>query len=143
MDTVDRFRDAVERGDLDAMTALLAPGVRLYSPVTFTPFEGIEAVRGLLGVLLRVFEDFRYVGDLRGEAEPAVEGALPGARILIFKTVVSGRVIHGIDLFHLDDQGRIATLTVMVRPLSAVTALGEAVRAGLAEGGLIPPDKRG
>ena len=138
MDTVDRFRDAVERRDLDAAAALLAPGVRFYSPVKFTPFEGADAVRGLLGVLMRVFEDFRYVGALEGESEPVLEGTLPGARILIFRAVVGGKQIHGIDLIQLDDQGRIAEFTVMVRPLSAVTALGEAVLAGLTADGLIP-----
>ncbi|MEV5410044.1 nuclear transport factor 2 family protein [Thermopolyspora sp. NPDC052614] len=138
MDTVDRFRDAAERRDLDAAAALLAPGVRLYSPVKFTPFEGADAVRGLLGVLMRTFEDFRYVGALEGEAEPVMEGTLTAARILIFRAVVGGKQIHGIDLFQLDDQGRIAELTVMVRPLSAVTALGEAVLAGLTADGVIP-----
>ena len=32
------FRTAVEARDLDSMVALLAPDVRLHSPVAFTPF---------------------------------------------------------------------------------------------------------
>lgn len=138
MDTVQRFRDAVDRRDLDAAAALLAPGVRFYSPVKFTPFEGADAVRGLLGVLMRTFEEFRYVGSFEGENEPVLEGTLPGAHILVFRAVVSGKQIHGIDLLQFDEQGRIAEFTVMVRPLSAVTALGEAVLAGLAADGLLP-----
>ena len=35
--------------------------------------------------------------------------------------------IHGVDLLHFGEDGRIKEFTVMVRPQSAVHALGEAV----------------
>ncbi|MFD3547872.1 nuclear transport factor 2 family protein [Streptomyces sp. NPDC058655] len=143
MDTADtttaRFRAAVEARDLAAMAGLFTEDVRLYSPVTFTPFEGRPAVLGLLGVLLRTFEDFRYVGQLEGTAETGGDGGERApSEILIFRAVVNGRQIHGLDLFQFDGDGLIKELTVMVRPLSAVQALGEAVRKGLAADGLLP-----
>jgi hypothetical protein len=46
--------------------------------------------------------------------------------------------VHGIDLIQPGPSGLIEELTVMVRPLSAVTALGDAVLAGLQADGLAP-----
>ncbi|NBE96865.1 nuclear transport factor 2 family protein [Nonomuraea sp. KC401] len=138
MSAADRFRAAVERRDLTAMDALFADDVRFNSPVTFTPFEGKPAVLGLFGVLLRVFEDFRYVGKLDGEAETSADGAETPATVLVFSTTVRGRQIHGVDLIHLDDAGLIKEFAVMVRPKSAVEALGEAVGDALAAEGLLP-----
>ena len=131
MDTVGRFRAAVEARDLAALDEVFAEDIRFESPVKFSPFEGRPLVRGLFGVLFQTFSDFRYVGELAGEAEGAE------AHLLIFRATVAGKEIHGIDLLQLDADGRISTFTVMVRPLSAVTALGEAVQAGLVSAGLV------
>lgn len=137
---VDRFRAAVDTRDLAALDDLFTEDIRLYSPVKFTPFEGRPMVLGLFGVLLRTFEDFRYVGELTGRAETAA-GAAAGtadSEILVFRATVNGKQIHGIDLLQFDEAGRIKEFTVMVRPQSAVHALGEAVLAGLVAEGLVP-----
>ena len=122
MNAIDRFVAAVRARDLAAFDGLFAPEVRLHSPVKYTPFEGAAAVRALLDVLLRTFEDFRYIDRLAG----------PDSHGLVFRATIGDKQIHGIDLIHLDDDGLIDEITVMVRPLSAVTALGEAVLAGFA-----------
>ncbi|MEU9301020.1 nuclear transport factor 2 family protein [Streptomyces sp. NPDC048269] len=138
METVERFRAAVEKRDLAALDDLFTEDIRLYSPVKFVPFEGKPMVLGLFGVLLRVFEDLRYVGHLEGAAETSADGAEAPSAILPFRAVVNGRQIHGIDLLQLDEEGRVKEFTVMVRPQSAVHALGEAVLAGLVADGLAP-----
>jgi hypothetical protein len=138
MDVVDRFRAAVEARDMSPFDEIFAPNVRLVSPVKFTPFEGRPAVRGLMNVLLRTFTDFRYVGELAGEAQLGPDGPLTPSHILIFRAVVAGKQVHGIDLIQPGPSGLIEELTVMVRPLSAVTALGDAVLAGLRADGLVP-----
>lgn len=97
METAARFRAAVEARDLAALTELFTEDVRLYSPVKFTPFEGRPAVLGLLGVLLRTFEDFRYVGRLDGAAETSSDGEEAPSEILIFRATVDGKQIHGMD----------------------------------------------
>lgn len=136
METAERFRAAVEKRDLTGLEDLFTEDVRLYSPVKFTPFEGRPMVLGLFGVLMRVFEDFRYVGDFEGTAETSADGAEAPAEVLLFRAAVDGREIHGIDLLHFDEEGRIKEFTVMVRPQSAVQALGQAVLAGLVADGL-------
>ncbi|MGW5647799.1 nuclear transport factor 2 family protein [Saccharopolyspora sp. NPDC003752] len=138
MDTIDRFRTAVEERDVDALEPLFAPEPRFFSPIKFSPFEGRAMVLGVFGVLMRrVFEEFRYVGELQGTAETAT-GAAADSHVLIFRSVVNGKQIHGIDLIQLDGTGLIDEFTVMVRPLSAVTTLGEAVHAALIAEGLLP-----
>ncbi|WP_405894485.1 nuclear transport factor 2 family protein [Streptomyces sp. NBC_01527] len=143
METAERFRTGVEKGDLAALEDLFTEDIRLYSPVKFTPFEGRPMVLGLFGVLLRTFEDFRYIGHFEGAAETSTDGEEAPSAILLFRATVHGKEIHGIDLLQFDETGRIKEFTVMVRPQSAVHALGEAVLAGLVADGLIPrPDGR-
>ncbi|MET9584075.1 nuclear transport factor 2 family protein [Streptomyces sp. NPDC006539] len=143
METAERFRTVVEKRELAALEDLFTEDIRLYSPVKFTPFEGKPMVLGLFGVLLRTFEDFRYIGHFEGAAETSTDGEEAPSAILLFRATVHGKEIHGIDLLQFDETGRIKEFTVMVRPQSAVHTLGEAVLAGLVAGGLIPrPDGR-
>ncbi|WP_030980382.1 nuclear transport factor 2 family protein [Streptomyces sp. NRRL S-1824] len=143
METAERFRTVVEKRDLAALEDLFTEDIRLYSPVKFTPFEGKPMVLGLFGVLLRTFEDFRYIGHFEGAAETSTDGEEVPSAILLFRATVHGKEIHGIDLLQFDETGRIKEFTVMVRPQSAVHTLGEAVLAGLVADGLIPrPDGR-
>ncbi|MFD4227999.1 nuclear transport factor 2 family protein [Streptomyces sp. NPDC058545] len=143
METAERFRTIVEKRDLAALEDLFTEDIRLYSPVKFTPFEGKPMVLGLFGVLLRTFEDFRYIGHFEGAAETSTDGEEAPSAILLFRATVNGKEIHGIDLLQFDETGRIKEFTVMVRPQSAVHTLGEAVLAGLVADGLIPrPDGR-
>jgi hypothetical protein len=138
VETTERFRAAVEKGELTALSDLFTEDIRLYSPVKFTPFEGRPMVLGLFGVLLRTFEDFRYVGHFEGTAETSVDGEEAPSTILLFRATVNGKQIHGIDLLQFDGAGRIKEFTVMVRPQSAVHALGQAVLDGLVADGLVP-----
>ncbi|WP_326589593.1 nuclear transport factor 2 family protein [Streptomyces sp. NBC_01294] len=136
MGTAERFRTAVEKRDLSALEDLFTEDIRLYSPVKFTPFEGRPMVLGLFGVLLRVFEDLRYIGRFEGAAETSTDGEQAPAVILPFRATVDGKQIHGIDQLQFDETGRVKEFTVMVRPQSAVHALGQAVLAGLVADGL-------
>lgn len=135
-ETAERFRAAVEKRDLAALEDLFTEDIRLYSPVKFRPFEGRPMVLGLFGVLLRVFEDLRYVGHFDGATETGADGTRAAASVLPFRATVDGKEIHGIDMLHFDESGRIKEFTVMVRPQSAVHTLGQAVLTGLQADGL-------
>ncbi|MGW7006987.1 nuclear transport factor 2 family protein [Streptomyces sp. NPDC054933] len=143
METAARFRAAVETHDHAALEDVFTEDIRFYSPVKFTPFEGKPMVLGLFNVLLRTFEDFRYIGHFEGVAETSADGDEVPSTILLFRATVHGKQIHGIDLLQFDETGRVKEFTVMIRPQSAVHALSEAVLAGLVADGLIPkPDGR-
>ena len=109
------FRRAVEARNLDDMMAPFAEDAVLHSPITFKPFEGRAAIRQLLGILMQVFEDFRYTDEL---------GSSDGlTKALIFRARVGDRDLEGLDLIRFDDSGRIRDFTVMIRPRSAIEAL--------------------
>ncbi|MEU2728190.1 nuclear transport factor 2 family protein [Streptomyces griseoviridis] len=115
------FREAVEAGDLDAVEALLAEDVVFTSPVAFKPYPGKAITAAILRAVTRIFEDFRYERELAG-----ADGR---DHALVFRTRVGGRELTGCDFIHLDENGLIDELTVMVRPLSAAQALSEAMGA--------------
>ena len=48
---------------------------------------------------------------------------------LIFEARVGEKSVKGLDLIRMDSEGRIENLTVMVRPMSGLIALAEAMSA--------------
>jgi len=115
MSAADSFRAGVEGKDVDAALEALAEDVVFHSPVTFKPFEGKPVVSHVLRTVFALFEDFRYTDHLR-------EGA---TSVLVFKANVGDRAVDGIDLVRENADGLIDDFTVMVRPLSGLTALAE------------------
>jgi SnoaL-like domain len=112
------FRAAVEARDHAAMTAALAPDIRFHSPVAHRPFAGRDAASGVLAAVLDTFEDFSYTDELEGPG---------GTLALVFSARVGDKRVQGLDLLRLDGDGLIEELTVMIRPLSGILALGEAM----------------
>ena len=117
------FRAAVETRDLARMEAALSPDVVFRSPAVFKPYQGREAVMHLLGTVIQVFEDFEYTDELEGDTQ----GGTGGTHALIFKARVGDREVEGLDHITVDDDGLITQLVVMVRPLSGLTALAQAM----------------
>ena len=117
------FRAAVENRDLARMEAALAPDVVFRSPAVFKPYEGRDAVMHLLGTVIEVFEDFEYTDELAGDTQ----GGTGCTHALIFKARVGDREIEGLDHLTLNADGLITQLVVMVRPLSGLTALAQAM----------------
>ena len=115
------FRAAVEAGDIDAGLALFSEDATLDSPVAFKPFVGIDALTVVLSAVYETFEDFRYTHEFAHEEERT--------HALIFEARVGDLAVQGLDLIRMDSEGQIANLTVMVRPLSGLIALAEAMSA--------------
>jgi hypothetical protein len=109
------FRAAVEARDHDAMVAALAPDVQLHSPVAFRPFDGRESSAGVLAAIMSVFDDFEYTDEIESGQTVA----------LIFRARVGDKSVQGLDFLKLGDDGLIEEFTVMLRPLSAIMAVGE------------------
>ncbi|MER6113006.1 MULTISPECIES: nuclear transport factor 2 family protein [Streptomyces] len=115
------FREAVEAHDMDAAEALLAEDVVFSSPVVFKSYTGRPITAAILHAVAEVFEDFRYVRE--------VNDANGRDHVLVFTARVGDREVEGCDIIHVDDEGRIDQLTVMVRPLSGAQALQAAMGA--------------
>jgi SnoaL-like domain len=109
------FRRAAEAGDLEQLSEALREDVVLHSPVLFRGFEGREAVSLVLGHVAASLEGLTYTDEL-------AEGDTVALR---FKAMVGSRELEGIDFLELDEEGKVAELTVFMRPLSALTAFNQ------------------
>jgi len=115
---------AARTRDLDAAIKLTRHDVVFRSPVVFRPYQGREALRTILEAVTSMFEDFRYVRET-GEA---------GSRdqVLVFEARIDDKQVEGADFIRLDDDGAISELTVMVRPMSGMQSLAQAMKDRLA-----------
>jgi hypothetical protein len=117
------FRRAAESKDLDLLAETLCEDVVLHSPVLFRGFEGRDTVTAVLTHVAGALEDLTYVNEL-------TDGSTVALR---FNAKVTGtsRELEGIDFLELDEDGRVAELTVFMRPFSALTAFNEQMSARL------------
>ncbi len=116
------FRLAAEAKDLDLLSEALREDVVLHSPILFRGFEGREIVSQILTFVAMTLEDLTYTDEL-------AEGNTVALR---FKANVGDRELEGIDFLTLDEDGRVADLTVFMRPLSALNRFNEQMSAHLA-----------
>lgn len=115
----DRFRAAVETGAVQEAGHLFHEQARFRSPVLFKPYEGREQVLKVLKAAERVLGlggHFRYLHQLEDPAERVA--------FLEFATEVDGKQVEGIDKLTFDADGLITELKVMIRPVSALEAVG-------------------
>jgi hypothetical protein len=123
------------RGELPGgLDELLADDVVFYSPIVYTPQKGKAITKLYLEAA---------AATLPGEAPTAGETSPGGGfrytkqvasgdtAVLEFETTVDGRYVNGVDIIRCDGGGRIVEFRVMVRPLQAVNAVHEQMRAML------------
>jgi hypothetical protein len=115
------FRHAAETKDLSLLTETLREDVVLHSPILFRGFEGREVVVQVLTHVIATLDDFAYTDEL-AEGDTVV---------LRFKAKVGDRELEGIDFLELDEDGKVAELTVFMRPMSALTRFNEQMSARL------------
>ena len=114
-----RFRAAVEERNVDDVSDLIHEDATFRSPVLFKPYEGRDQVLKVLRAAERVLgigERFRYVHQLED----------PNDRVamLEFATEVDGKQVEGIDKLTFGEDGRIVEIKVLLRPASALQAVG-------------------
>ena len=127
---VERWEAAVASADVAAVEALLAEDVAFRSPALFRPTVGRGPTTLVLAAVLQVFGELRYTHSYLDE---------PDGVTLQFETSVEGDdgrrlEVEGVDVFRLDPQGRITSLTVMLRPLNATQAVAARMREQLGLG---------
>jgi hypothetical protein len=118
----DAFRQAAESKDFSKAEELFSPEAIFRSPAVFKPYSGLEALGVILGTVAEVFEDFRYVDQVE----------TGDTAVLIFAARVGDRELNGVDVLRFGEDGRIAEMMVMIRPLSGLNALGEEMGRRLA-----------
>jgi SnoaL-like domain len=121
----DAFRRAAEAKDFSQIEEIFTEDVVFNSPVVFKPYEGREALGLILGAVLRVFEDFRYVEHVE----------TGDTAVLMFEAKVGDRQLQGVDILRFGEGGLVSEMTVMVRPMSGMHALADRMKALLEEAG--------
>ncbi|MGA8746522.1 MAG: nuclear transport factor 2 family protein [Solirubrobacterales bacterium] len=111
----DAFKQAAESKDFSQLDQLFSAEVIFSSPAVFKPYTGLDALTVLLGTVAEVFEDFRYLDQVE-TADTAV---------LVFEARIGERKLNGVDILRFGDDGLVAEMMVMVRPLSGLNALVE------------------
>jgi len=114
----DRFRAAVEEGNVEHVPDLFHEDAVFRSPVLFKAYEGRDQVLKVLQAAERVLlgGGFHYVHQLEDPNDRVA--------ILEFATEVDGKQVEGIDKLTFDEDGRIIEFKVMIRPASALQAFG-------------------
>lgn len=98
---------------------LLADDVIFYSPIVWAPQEGKQITKLYLMAAMEVFggenSDFKYVKQIVDNNQ----------FILEFVTLIDGVTVNGVDMIELNDDGKIISFKVMIRPLKAINKVHE------------------
>ncbi|HEV7580571.1 MAG TPA: nuclear transport factor 2 family protein [Mycobacterium sp.] len=121
------FRTAVESGRFDTIGELFAEDAVLHSPIAHHPYHGKDSIAMIIRAVANTLNDFRFTTEMRGEHD--------GDRALMFDATVDGLQIQGCDFVHTRADGLIDTITVMLRPLKAVSVFADKMRTELADVG--------
>jgi hypothetical protein len=113
------FAAAIEADDVQAALATLSENVIFRSPAVHRVYEGKVMVEALLKAVATVFENFRYTNEWR-------DGA---TTILFFEANVGDRDLQGVDILEENEASEIEKFTVMIRPLSGLQAVAQAMQA--------------
>lgn len=119
--TILAFRRAVEAHEFDSIGELFVEDIVLFSPIAFQPYHGREVVAKIISILPAILDDFAFQREI--EAKKGEDHAL------VFGARIGELSIQGCDLLHVNSDGLIDELTVMLRPLRAVLAFEQEMRA--------------
>ena len=112
--TLACWHEFVATQNPEILEEILAAEVKFHSPFVWKPKDGKDMTIKILTTVVKVFEDFRYVREIIGEENCALE----------FEARVGDLTLRGVDLIQIDAGGKIIDFEVMVRPANALQALG-------------------
>jgi hypothetical protein len=119
---VKAWHAVVESGDPALLDGLLADDVVFRSPAVFAPQEGKDVTALYLRSAMAVLgPSLRYVGEWYG----------PSNAVLEFEAELGGLYVHGVDMLSWNDDDRLVSFTVMVRPMRGLTKLIELMQRQL------------
>jgi hypothetical protein len=109
--TLEGWHRFVASGDRDLLASLLSEHIVFRSPFVQSPIPGRPAT-----LLVLIFENFRYHRSFVGGARDAA---------LEFSANIGKWQLKGIDLIKFSETGEMTEFEVMIRPIKALSALGE------------------
>lgn len=114
---IEKLKQAKASGDPNSFRALLAEDFTFHTPRFFKPVKDHDHFIAIMTGIFQMLPDFEWTRIWPSEHEIIMEfkGHVNGGKI----------VAHGIDLFEFNDEGKIHTLSVLLRPMSALEAIAE------------------
>jgi len=109
---IERWLEVIESGRTEQLDDMLAEDAVFYSPAVFSPQRG----RALAATYLRAAEHmfsgngFHYVDMWFGEQSAVLE----------FAAEIDGLSVEGVDMIHWNDDGKITSVKMMIRPFKAL-----------------------
>lgn len=113
-DTLDLWHEFVTDPQAHILDEILADDVKFHSPFVWKPKLGKVTTTMILLTVAEVFDDFGYVREIVAGNQWALE----------FEAKIGELDLRGVDIFELNDEGKIVDLEVMVRPANGLQALG-------------------
>jgi hypothetical protein len=114
--TLDGWHRFVASGDQDLLASLLSEHIVFHSPFVQSPIPGRAAALLVLTTVVQIFENFRYYRTfVAGSHDAALE----------FAANIGKWQLKGIDLIKFNESGEMVEFEVMIRPITALAALGE------------------
>jgi hypothetical protein len=123
METIAAWHDYVRTRDPARLDGLIAEDCVFESPALHGAQAGKALTIHYLTAAVQVLgnDRFHYAEQWHGDRSAVLE----------FATVLDGLTVNGVDIIHWGADGRITGFKVMVRPLRALSALVERMRAAL------------
>ncbi len=109
------WHEVIFNQDKAKLLEILADDVVFHSPVVYTPQIGKKITFMYLSAAFVVFfnDTFKYVREVVDDSETLLE----------FEVEIDGILINGIDMISWNDEGKITSFKVMLRPLKAVNLI--------------------
>jgi hypothetical protein len=116
--TINRWHDFVATADPEKLSPLLAKNIVFRSPFVQAPIPGHAATLLVISTVVQIFENFRYHRTfVSGSHDVALE----------FSANIDKWQLKGIDLITFNGAGEMVDFEVMIRPMKALQAVGEAM----------------
>ncbi len=109
---IQRWIEIIDLGRTDELHDLLAEDDVFYSPAVFAPQEGRAKAFAYLAAAAKLFADtgFRYIEKWYADRSAVLEVVAD----------VNGIHVNGVDMIHWNDDGKITSAKVMLRPIKAL-----------------------
>jgi hypothetical protein len=122
---VRSWHAVVESQDAGVLDEMLADDVVFRSPAVFAPLQGKALTALYLSSAMVVLgSSLRYVHEWHDESSAVLE----------FEAEVDGVYVHGVDMLRWNDEDKLVSFTVMVRPMRGLQKLIELMGRQLAAG---------
>lgn len=109
---IERWLEVIESGRTADLDDMLTEDAVFYSPAVFAPQRGRATAVAYLRAAEQMFAgtDFHYVEKWFGER----------SAVLHFAADVDGLSVEGVDMIHWNEDGKITSVKVMIRPFKAL-----------------------